>query len=153
VYKHLHFLVIGLSLLSLPVLAQQANFSTLTLEKGFDSSKAFVMGYTGGTFSLANIAKVDSQNRPCIGYGAAANPDHLVVLKSDFPKLKLLVESDEHGTTLLIKDNKTKTISCVFGKAAQIQAENWASGEYEVWVGSIEPGKRIAYRLKAESVY
>ena len=155
-FKNIHLWLVGLSFLALPVLADVSNLSTLILEKGFDSSKSFVMGYISGTFSLANIAAIDSQNRPCLGYGSA-NGDHLLILKNDFPKLKLSVQSEEHGTTLLIKNNKTKTVICGFGennhKDAEIQSDNWTSGEYEVWVGSIEPGRKIAYRLSAQSSY
>ncbi len=151
--KGLPWLVLGLSLLTVPVLAEQSNFNALTLAKGFDQSKAFVTGYTGGSFSLSSLAKLDSQNRPCIGYGGS-NPDHLLILKNDFSNLKLAVESGGQNTTLVVRKN-SKILRCSIGnnltKDAQIQGENWSSGEYEVWVGSVEAGKRISYRLEAKS--
>jgi hypothetical protein len=152
--KYLYCLVLGLSLVSIPVLAEQANFATLTLVQGFDSAKAYVIGYTGGNFSLSDLAKEDLHNHPCIGYGDV-NPDHILILKNDFAKLGLMVNSEGEKTTLLIRNKKNKTIYCGMGnssnKDAQIQDVNWSAGEYEVWIGTIEPGKRITYRLVAIS--
>ena len=155
-FKPVHYVVIGLSLLAgLPSIAsEEANFKSLTLAKGFNQASAFVTGSTSGSFSLTNLAKVDSQNRPCIGYGAV-NPDHILVLKNDFSNLSLAVDSGGQNTTLVIRDTKTKTMHCALGssanKDAQLKGENWNSGEYEVWVGSVEAGKRLDYRLVAKS--
>jgi len=153
--KYSPWLVLGLSLLAVPALAQQANFASLTLAKGFNPATSFVTGSTGGSFSLSTLAGVDSENRPCIGYGEGINPDHILILKNDFSKLTLAVESGGKNTTLVIRESKSKTMRCGLGnninKDAVIQGENWNSGEYEVWVGSVDSGKRINYRLVAKS--
>lgn len=144
-------LIITLS--SAPTLAQGANFDSLTLALGFDKSKAVVTGHTEGSYSLSSIANSDRTNQPCIGYGDP-NPDHILVLESDFSKLKLKVDSRGKDTTLVIRGPNRNTIRCSFGTPdhpdAQIEDNNWQAGKYEIWVGSMEPGQRQNYSLSAQ---
>ncbi|MGH2413056.1 MAG: hypothetical protein ACRDEA_05075 [Microcystaceae cyanobacterium] len=136
-----------------PALAQVANFDSLTLALGFDKSTAVVTGHTGGSYSLSSIANRDRTNKPCIGYGDP-NPDHILILESDFPKLKLKVDSRGKDTTLVIRGPNSNIIRCSFGTTdnpdAQVEDTNWQAGNYEIWVGSIEPSQRWNYSLSAQ---
>lgn len=136
-----------------PAIAQEANFGQLKLASGFDKITAVVSGYTSGSYSLSSIANTDRYRRPCVGYGAP-NPDHILVLENDFPKLALQVDSGGKDTTLVIRGPDKNTIRCNFGtndsQDARIEDSDWKAGRYEIWVGSMKSGQRLNYRLSAQ---
>lgn len=151
--NRLHWFTLITTLITTPAIAQVGNFNPLTLALGFEKTAAVVTGHTGGSYSLASIANSDRANRPCIGYGDP-NPDHIMVLENNFPKLKLQVDSGGKDTTLVIRGPNQNTIRCNFGtnddKDAKIEDINWQAGQYQIWVGSMNSGKRIDYRLSAQ---
>lgn len=151
--NRLHWLTLMTALVATPAIAQVSNFNRLTLAVGFEKTAAVVTGHTGGAYSLASIANSDRANRPCIGYGDP-NPDHIMVLENNFPKLKLQVDSGGKDTTLVIRGPNQNTIRCNFGtdddKDAKIEDLNWQAGQYEIWVGSMNSGQRVNYRLSAQ---
>ncbi|NJK47747.1 hypothetical protein HC931_05815 [Candidatus Gracilibacteria bacterium] len=138
---------------AVPVMAERANFETLTLASGFNKATAIVRGYTSGSYSLSSLANSDRDKRPCIGYGDP-NPDHILILENDFPKLALQVNSGGKDTTLVIRGPDQNTIRCNFSASdtqdARIEDEDWKAGRYEVWVGSMAAGQRLNYRLSAQ---
>jgi hypothetical protein len=133
-----------------PVLAETANFGQLTLLPGFDPAKGTISGYTGGSYLLSNIAKRDRNRSACTGF-ADPNPDHILILGKDFPRLKLLVNTGGEDTTLLIKGPDETTIRCGDdtgkSKDASIDDLNWKSGKYQIWVGTFNPGAKKNYTL------
>jgi hypothetical protein len=145
-------------LISLPIfpaklIAQNNNFNNFNLALDFNQAAAIVMGYTGGSYSLASIANQDIHGNPCMGYGDP-EPDHLMILENDFPQLKLQVNSGGQDTTLIIQDVNNEMIFCSFGqedvKDALIKEINWKAGKYNIWVGSIKPNQRSSYTLSVE---
>jgi hypothetical protein len=145
------FLLILLS--ATPAMSQGANFGQFSLTSGFDRTQVVAGGYTSGSYSLSSIANVDRYSRPCIGYGDP-NPDHIMVLENDFPKLILQVDSGGQDTTLVVRGPDRNTIRCNFGTNdspdARIEDTNWQAGRYEIWVGSIKSGQHLNYRLSAQ---
>lgn len=142
------FLVLIATLFATPVLAQTANFASLTLSQGFPASQGVVNGYAGGSYSLSIIANSDRKNNRCLGF-ASPTPDHIMVLEKDFSKLTVQVNSGS-DTTLLIK-GPDDTIRCGddtgSSKDASIQDTNWKGGKYSIWVGSFKEGTRQNYTL------
>lgn len=140
------------ALMATPVLAQPANFQSLRLSPGFKRSEGVVTGNTGGSYSLSAIANRDVGNRPCIGF-AAPTPDHIMVLEDNFSQLKIQVDTRGKDTTLVIK-GPDNIIRCGDdtgrNKDALIEDFNWKAGEYQIWVGSIDSGKRWNYTLRVE---
>jgi hypothetical protein len=136
-----------------PVIAQEANFGQLTLASGFDKTTAVVSGHTGGTYSLSSIANADRYSRPCIGYGDP-NPDHILMLENDFPKLLLQIDSGGQDTTIVVRGPDKNTVRCNFGsndsQDARLEDTDWKAGRYEIWVGSMQSGQRLNYRLSAQ---
>lgn len=135
-----------------PVLSQRAaNFGTLTLSTGFQAKR--VAGTTGGSYSLSSIANRDRNKNPCIGFGDT-NPDHIMVLKKDFPSLNVLVNTRGKDTTLVIRGPNPQTIRCGddtgASKDASVKDSNWQAGTYEIWVGSLEAGQRLNYTLTVQ---
>ncbi len=133
---------------AVPVLAQSANFGTLTL--GSNNSSGSLNGATGGSTSLpAIVSNSDRHDRKCLGF-ADPKPDHLLVLQTPFSKLRLKVNSGNKETTIVIKgDNSVRCgdNSNAANKGAVLEDGDWQAGTYQVWVGSIEPGVRQNYRL------
>ena len=80
------------AIVALPVLAETANFGTLTLSPGFESPTAVLRGATGGSYSLSAIANADRHKNKCLGF-ATPTPDHIIVLQQKFSKLTLQVNS------------------------------------------------------------
>ncbi|NEQ95246.1 MAG: hypothetical protein F6K30_00670 [Cyanothece sp. SIO2G6] len=114
------------------------------------SGSQSIQGYTGGSVSLAAaIAPEDLQNRPCVGY-AAANPDHILELTGQAGQITIEVNSNGNDTTLLVQ-SPDGTIYCGDdeggGADALIQGRNWPPGDYNVWVGTFEPGVHYDYTL------
>jgi hypothetical protein len=134
-------------------LAQGANFGELTLARGFDAAKAVLNGHTGGSYSLSSLANSDRRGNPCIGY-ASPTPDHVVILKNNFSQLKLEVVGKNKDLTLVVRGPNKNRILCGFAANSQsntvVEDSNWKLGAYEVWVGSVQPGKRLNYRIKIE---
>jgi hypothetical protein len=107
-----------------------------------------VIGHTGGTYSLSSIANSDRNKKPCIGYGSET-PDHIMTLQKDFPRLSVQVNSGK-DTTLVIRGPDNFTLcgdDTGSSKDASVTASNWKAGEYRIWVGSIDSGKRWNYTL------
>ena len=137
---------------AVPVLAQPANFGTLTLSS--NNSAGALNGSTGGSTSLpAIVSNSDRHDRKCLGFGDS-NPDHLLVLQKPFSKLKLKVNSGDKETTIVIKGSDN-SVRCgdnanSSNKGALLEDGDWQAGTYQVWVGSIEPGVRQNYRLTVQ---
>ena len=131
-----------------PVLAQDSNFESLSLPTATGATRGVLTGHTGGSFSLSSIANRDRHNNECFGF-AAQTPDHVLSLKKDFSQLKFRVNSGGKGTTLVIKSVGDQTIRCAGDpkKDVRLEDSNWKAGDYQVWVGSIESGKRLDYTL------
>jgi hypothetical protein len=144
-----HFIVLAALLAALPALAQGANFDSLTLKSGF--RRAAVNGFTGGSYSFSEqFGSRDRNNNQCLGFGDT-NPDHIMVLENDIPKLKLQVNSGGNDTTLVVQGPNNETLHCGDDSRnspdASIQDLNGSSGTYKIWVGSVAPAQRWNYRL------
>jgi hypothetical protein len=134
-----------------PLLAQTANFDSITLSPGFSVADGTVRGYTQGSFSLSAIANRDRSNNLCVGF-ADSTPDHILVLEQDFSQLTLQIDSGGGDTTLLVQGPSDSTIRCGDDTGrnntdASIQDSGWQSGTYKIWVGAFESGVRHNYTL------
>lgn len=137
-----------------PVLAQSANFDSLTLSPGFSTADGTAQGYTQGSFSLSSIANRDRSDNLCVGF-ADTTPDHILVLEQDFSQLTLQVNSGGGDTTLLVQGPNDSTVRCGddTGRTntdASIQDSSWQAGTYKVWVGAFESGIRYDYTLTVQ---
>lgn len=130
--------------------AENPLFGKISLAPGFQPASAVVSGYTGGSTSLpailANSARLGNK---CLGFADTA-PDYIMVLQKDFARLRLQVDSGGKDTTLAIR-GPNGVIRCGDdtgkNKDASIEDSDWKAGEYSIWVGSIEPGQRLNYKL------
>ncbi|HBB33588.1 MAG TPA: hypothetical protein DDZ80_19415 [Cyanobacteria bacterium UBA8803] len=135
-----------------PVLSQPANFGTIELSLGFPPEAGRVAGNTGGSYSLPSLVNRDRNGNPCLGYGEET-PDHVILLKKDFPKLTIKVNSGRKDTTLLIKGPDNFALcgdDTGSNKDASVEATNLKEGEYKVWVGAMEPNQNWAYTLSLQ---
>lgn len=137
-------------IVALPVSAQKANFGSIALAPGFQSSAGRVTGYTGGSYSLSTISNRDRHNNPCIGFGDT-NPDYIINLEKDFQHLKVQVDSGGNDTTLVIQGPNDSTVACGDdtgnSKDASVEDTKWQAGTYRVWVGAIDAGTKHKYTL------
>jgi len=135
---------------ALPVLAENANFGTLTLSRGFESPTAVLRGATGGSYSLSAIANSDRHKNKCLGF-ATPTPDHILVLQQDFSQLAIQVNTGGKDTTLLVQGPDGSTVRCGDdtgqNKDASVADSGWRAGSYRIWVGSLEPGVKSDYTL------
>jgi len=148
------FLFISMVALSATVaLSQTSNFGKVSLSPGFSQSSGQLTGQTGGSYSLSSIANLDQKGHACIGF-ADETPDHILVLEKGFPSLKVLVNTGGKDTTLVLRGPNNQTIRCGDdtgpSKDASITDSNWPAGEYQVWVGSFEPGQKWNYTLTVQ---
>lgn len=135
-----------------PVLAQSANFGSITLSGS--APTATTDGYTAGFFALTDIAARDKSGNICTGF-ADTNPDHLMVLERDFASLSVQVNSGGNDTTLLIQGPNDNTIRCGEdtdrrNPDALVSDTNWPAGTYRIWVGAQSQGSRYNYTLTAQ---
>ncbi len=147
-------LITGLTLTSaIAAWGQKPNQDHFILAVDSSQTSAIVTGSTGGSYSFSSITNRDRDGNPCMGYGAP-EPDHIMVLESEFSQLSLKVNSRGSDTTLIVKGPGKNNIRCGFGKNnhrdALVQGSQWQAGRYEIWVGSVIPNRRSGYRL---SVY
>ncbi|MBW4649512.1 MAG: hypothetical protein KME06_12610 [Kastovskya adunca ATA6-11-RM4] len=147
---HWGCLALVAALSAAPILAQETNFGTLKLKRGFEPAAGTAAGYTGGSFSLSAIANQDIEGNPCVGFGDST-PDHILILDENFPKLNVRVNSSGYDTTLVIRKTGGNIIRCNddsdSSQNPSINAENWKAGEYEVWVGAIDAGTKRNYSI------
>lgn len=141
-------LSLTVALVAGPVVAgQDSNFGTLTLGGGKASASA--NGNTGGTTSLpAIVSNRDRNDNSCLGF-ADPTPDHILLLKNDFAKLQLRVNSGGDDTTLIVQGPGGVLCGDDTGssKDASLSANGWKAGSYRVWVGNAAPGSRRDYTL------
>lgn len=136
---------------TLPVLAETANFGTLTLSRGFQPPTAVLRGSTGGSYSLSAIANADRHKNKCLGF-ATPTPDHIIVLQQNFSKLTIKVNSGGKDTTLLVQSGNTVRCGDDAGqnKDASIVDSDWQAGTYRIWVGTVEPGVKSNYTISVQ---
>jgi len=137
---------------ALPVLAETANFGTLTLSRGFDSPTAMLRGSTGGSYSLSAIANTDRHKNKCLGF-ATPTPDHIIVLQQNFSKLAIQVNSGGKDTTLVV-EGPGNSVRCGDdtgqNKDASIVDADWQAGSYRIWVGTLEAGAKSNYTISLQ---
>ena len=148
------FLAIGLiAIPTLPAISENINLSQMILAAGSDLTTAIVTGYTGGSYSLSSITNTDKNGNPCVGY-SDPKPDHSMILENDFEILSIRVDSGGKDTTLVIKGPGDNNIRCGLGQKqvrdAFIQDRNWQAGQYDIWVGSMQPNQKANYRLSVK---
>ena len=150
-FKNGTLLVAIAAIAALPVLAETANFGTLTLSRGFQSPTAVLRGSTGGSYSLSAIANADRHKNKCLGF-ATPTPDHIIVLQQNFSKLTIQVNSGGKDTTLLVQGGNTVRCGDDAGqnKDAAIVDSDWQAGSYRIWVGTVEPGVKSNYTISLQ---
>lgn len=135
------------------VIADTANFGTITLLPGFEQTEGKMTGYTGGSYSLSAISNRDRHKHACIGF-ADPTPDHILVLKKNFSRLKIQVNSGGSDTTILIQGPDNKTIRCGDdtgkSKDASIEDSDWKAGTYKIWVATFNRGVKQNYTLSVQ---
>jgi len=135
------------------VIAETPNFGRFSLSPGFEPALGKFTGYTGGSYSLSAISNRDRNKKACIGF-ADSKPDHIMVLEKDFTQLKILINTGDYDTTLLVKGPDNDTIRCGDdtgkSKDASISDRNWTKGTYEIWVGTFNPGIKHKYTLTVQ---
>jgi hypothetical protein len=133
-----------------PVRAEGSNFGDFTLDA--KAPIAVVNGSTGGSTSLpAVVANTDRRGNRCLGF-ADPKPDHVMQLPKALGKLSFQVDSGSASTLVIVGPDGT--VRCSTGgnkKDAQMEETNWQAGSYQVWVGSMTPGKKRNYRLVVQS--
>ena len=143
---NINILIFIVSLIGLPVGAENVNFNTIKLSA--NSPKTIVKGETGGSYSLSTIANFDRQKNKCLGF-SHVTPDRILILEQNLEKLTIQVNSGE-DTTLVIKGSGNN-IYCGDdtgnSKDASISDQKWKAGTYQIWVGSIDPQIKVKYTL------
>lgn len=143
--------VLGVGLVwATSAVAQEASFGTLSVAS---MGRQTIEGQAGGTTSLPSAVAGQAQDRlnnACLGYGALT-PNHILELTSGRDRLVLTVDSGGQDTTLIVKgpDGQVLCGDDISGRNldAQIAANGWQPGTYEVWVGTFESGQRYNYTL------
>lgn len=118
----------------------------ITLTQG----SAVVQGTTTGSDSLTQLAARDRRRKLCLGY-ANAEPNHILVLTEDQPRLQVAVDSKGGDTTLLIQG--PNGIDCNDNarrgdRDAAIVDSDWPAGSYRIWVGSFNQNDELNYTLR-----
>ncbi|MCC5637951.1 hypothetical protein LC593_19335 [Nostoc sp. CHAB 5844] len=136
-----------------PVIAETANFGRFSLLPGFEPAQGRFSGYTGGSYSLSAISNRDRNKKACIGF-ADPKPDHIMVLEKDFEQLRILVNTGDSDTTLLVKGPGDNIIRCGDDtgnkKDASVSDRNWKKGTYQIWVGTFNPDLKRKYTLTVQ---
>ncbi|MBD2447586.1 hypothetical protein H6G76_10465 [Nostoc sp. FACHB-152] len=138
-----------------PVIAETPNFGKFSLLPGFEASQGKFSGYTGGSYSVSAISNRDRDKNACIGF-ADPKPDHIMVLEKDFEHLRILVNTGDADTTLLIQGPDDNIIRCGDdtgkSKDASIDDRNWKKGTYQIWVGTFNAGVKRKYTLTVQQL-
>ncbi len=114
------------------------------------AGSAVVQGTTSGSDSLTQLAARDRRRKICLGY-ANAEPNHILVLTEDQPRLQVAINSNGGDTTLLIQG--PRGINCNDNarrgdRDAAVIDSDWPAGRYQIWVGSFSQGNPLNYTLR-----
>jgi hypothetical protein len=140
--------MMAIAAVSAPVMAQRANFGVIHISSS-SQTQSEARGYTQGSVPLASMARHDSQGNMCVGF-AESEPDHILRIDQDLGSIDLRVDSNGGDTTLLIQAaNGITWCGDDEGHStdAHVQLTNLRAGDYQIWVGSFDPGVRYQYRL------
>ncbi len=139
--------------LLLAISASGSAQTATSLNRNFRDDPRKLTGRTGGSISLASIAKIGDN---CRGY-ANTEPNHTVTLTAPFPMLDFLVASTTNindDPTMLIKGPRGLTICAdneSKGRLPQVSLSlpngRLPEGDYQVWVGSKNSNQSFAYTL------
>ncbi|MBE9006791.1 hypothetical protein IQ259_17390 [Fortiea sp. LEGE XX443] len=147
------FLAILAAITTTPVMAQTANFGRFSLLPGFEPAQGKFSGYTNGSYSLSAISNRDRNKQACIGF-ADPKPDYIMVLEKDFEQMRILIDTGNSDTTLLVKGPDDNMIRCGDdtgkSKDASVSDRNWKKGIYHIWVGTFNPNVKRKYTLTVQ---
>jgi hypothetical protein len=133
-------------------IAQESNFGNFSLNP--KTRSATVDGTTGGSTSLSAItSNLDRNENQCFGFGDP-KPDHILTLTKAVDRLKILVSSRGNDTTLVIAAPDGSFLCADdFGnsKDAGLESSTWQPGKYQIWVGTVTPGRRHNYQLSVQA--
>jgi hypothetical protein len=140
----------GLLLLgALPVMAQTPNFGTLTLGNG--KMTGVLRGRTGGTTSLpAIISTRDRDKNTCLGFGSPM-PDVVLKLQQRVSKLTLTLTNAKDATLLVSGPGGVRCVDGDGSNTVELEDEDWQSGTYQIWVGTINKNDKRDYRLSVQA--
>ena len=121
--------------------AQQANFGTVRLRRGFRPDPKVVEGRSGGSHAARE------RSSSCRGY-VSTNPDYILRVQGTLRFLRIFVEANTDTTLIIEKPNGD--IVCdddTYGRNPAVEQERFRPGRYKIWVGSYSQGNNAPYQL------
>lgn len=126
-------------------------FGDITIGPKFSPDPYTVRGMSGGSVPGKQVAgRTETTTGPCTGF-VDQTPDHTLQLTSKFDYLKLVVDSPEDTTLIIIGPGGTWCNDDFDGKNAGMVGE-WLPGTYQIWVGSYKQDQYYPYSIKITQV-
>lgn len=128
-------------------------FENVSIGVGFKPDPKIIQGISGGLVNAREIAGTpETANGPCVGF-VGENPNHTLVLTSQFNYLRLQIESpDDTDTTLVIRGPGGTWCNDDSDQKNAGIAGQWLPGTYQIWVGSYQKEKYSPYRIRITQV-
>lgn len=154
VFKHL--LIILCNLLLVCLLSSSFGQSSLTgqvidISPGFEPDPLSYEYISGGPISVAAEIGTATDGNKCEGF-IASEPDHTLVLRSDFPNLRIYIEASVNAdTTMVIRSEDASLTICRddipnVSKHPSVTSA-FTAGIYYIYVGSYEERDMINYTI------
>lgn len=126
-------------------------FGNSAIAVQFNPDPFQLRGISGGEIAAEAVAgRLETETGPCLGY-VGEQPDHRITLNSFFDYLSLEVIS-AGDTTLVVKGPGGTWCSDNLSRQNPAIAGQWMPGEYQIWVGSVNPTQYSTYDMLLSEV-
>lgn len=150
VFKNL--LLTLLLLLTSWTLAQSSlTGAIIDISPGFEPDPLSFEYISGGPISVETEIGTDANGNECKGF-IASEPDHTLVLRNDFPNLRIFVEASKSEDTTMVLRSEDGTLTLCHDDISRDNphpsiARAFTTGIYYVYIGSFEERKMINYTI------
>ena len=124
----------------------------IDISPGFEPDPLSFEYISGGPISVEAEIGTDSNGNECKGF-IASEPDHTLVLRSDFPNLRIFVEaSKDEDTTMVIRSEDGTLTLCHDDVDPKTNphpsiARAFTTGIYYIYIGSFKERNMINYTI------
>ncbi len=145
------FVLLAASLISMAAAQSSLTGQVIDISPGFEPDPLSFEYISGGPISVEAEIGLDANGNECKGF-IASEPDHTLVLRSDFANLRIFVEaSRSEDTTMVIRSEDGSLTLCHDDVSRDNPhpsiARAFTTGIYYVYIGSFDERKMINYTI------
>lgn len=145
------FLLLLACLTSMALAQSSLTGQIIDISPGFEPDPLSFEYISGGPISVEAEIGLASNGNECKGF-IASEPDHTLVLRSDFPNLRIFVEAARNEDTTMVIRSEDGSLTICHDDVSRDNphpsvAQAFTTGIYYIYIGSFEERKMINYTI------